>query len=111
MKFDIPEFYRFCDDLRVDTKEFGIVPLGERLMGTQKYFIEQVADALENDVHYIVCLKGRQVMVSTICLALDLYWSAKYSGIQGTLITDTDENREMFRETLTMYLERSEERL
>ena len=105
MKFDIPEFYRFCDDLRVDTKEFGIVPLGARLMGTQKYFIEQVADALENDVHYIVCLKGRQVMVSTICLALDLYWSAKYSGIQGTLITDTDENREMFRETLTMYLE------
>lgn len=105
MKFNIPEFYRFCDALKVDTKEFGIVSLGSRLMGTQKYFIEQVAQALEEDVHYIVCLKGRQVMVSTICLALDLYWSAKYSGIQGTLITDTEENRDMFRETLTMYME------
>lgn len=105
MKFDIAEFYRFCDALKVDTKEFGIVSLGARLMGTQRYFIEQVADALENDIHYIVCLKGRQVMVSTICLALDLYWSAKYSGIQGTLITDTEENRDMFRETLTMYME------
>ncbi len=105
MKFNLDEFYAFCNDLKVDTKEKGIVSLGEVLMGTQRYFIEQVADALEHDIHYIVVLKGRQVMVSTICLALDLYWSAKYSGIQGTLITDTDENRDMFRETLTMYME------
>ncbi len=104
MKFNIAEFYSFCDSLNVSTKELGDVSLGSVMMGTQKYFIEQVADALENNIHYIVCLKGRQVMVSTICLALDLYWSAKYSGIQGTLITDTDENRDMFRETLTMYM-------
>lgn len=105
MKFNIKEFYQFCDDLKIDSKEFGIVSLGKVLMGTQKYFIEELAKALADDVHYIVCLKGRQVMVSTICLALDLYWSGKYSGIQGTLITDTEENRDMFRETLTMYME------
>lgn len=105
MKFDTEEFKRFCFDLRVDTKEAGVLRLGEHLMGTQKYFIDEVARALEDDVHYLVVLKGRQVMVSTICLALDLYWAAKYSGIQGTLITDTDENRDMFRETLSMYLE------
>ncbi len=105
MKFDKREFIRFCCDLKIDTKEFGVRSLGDNLSGTQLYFIDEVTRALEEDIHYLVVLKGRQVMVSTICLALDLYWSYKFSGVQGTLITDTEENRDMFRETLTMYIE------
>lgn len=104
MKFDKAEFYRFCDDLLVDTKEYGIVPLGKHLSGTQTYFIDEIARGLDDDIHYFVFLKARQLGMTTISLALDLYWSAKYPGVQGTLITDTDENRDMFRETLTMYI-------
>ena len=37
------------------------------LMGSQRYLIEQIADALENGVHYMVVLKGRQLGISTIC--------------------------------------------
>lgn len=105
MSFDKAEFIRFCGSLRVDTKESGIVSLGDVLMGTQKYFIDEIAEGLNRGVHYFIVLKGRQVMITTICLALDLYWSMKHEGVQGTLITDTEENRDMFRETLTMYLE------
>ena len=49
--------------------------------------------------------KGRQLGITTISLALDLYWHFLNPGLQGTLVTDTEENRDMFRSTLGMYLE------
>jgi hypothetical protein len=103
MLFNLPEFREFCKDLKIETKELGIVSLGASWRGTQEYFIQEVAEGLARGVHTFVVLKGRQVMISTACLALDLYWHFKYGGTSGTLITDTEENREMFRTTLSMY--------
>lgn len=105
MRFDIKEFKSFCKSLEIDTKEFGLVRLGEVWGGTQEYFIQEVAAGLEKGIHYFVVLKGRQVMISTVCLALDLYWAFKHPGTSGTLIADTEENRDMFRTTLTLYTE------
>lgn len=105
MQFDIDEFYRFCDALEVETKEQGLIKLGKTLLGSQRYFIEEVAKGLADGIHYFVILKGRQLGISTICLALDLFWHFKFPGCQGTLATDTEENREMFRSTLTLYME------
>jgi len=50
-------------------------------------------------------LKGRQLGITTISLALDLYWHFMHPGLQGTLTTDTEENRDMFRTTLAMYMD------
>lgn len=105
MKFDIREFKSFCKDMLIDSKEFGQISLGEAWSGTQEYFVQELAKGLEADIHYFVVLKGRQVMISTICLALDLYWAFKYPGMSGTLIADTEDNRDMFRMTLTLYTE------
>ena len=91
--------------MQIDTKELGVVSLGKAWSGTQEYFIQEVAKALREGIHYMVVLKGRQVHISTICLALDLYWAFKYSGMGGTLIADTEDNRDMFRTTLTLYTE------
>jgi hypothetical protein len=52
-----------------------------------------------------VVLKGRQLGITTISLALDLYWHFIHPGMQGTLTTDTEENREQFRSTLSMYMD------
>jgi len=60
---------------------------------------------LENDCHFFVILKGRQLGITTISLALDLYWHFMHPGLQGTLTTDTEENRDMFRTTLAMYMD------
>lgn len=103
--FDKDEFMRFCEALKVETKEMGIVSLGSTLLGSQTYFIDEIADGLANGIHYFIVLKGRQLGITTICLALDLYWHFKHAGTQGTLATDTEENREMFRSTLTMYMD------
>jgi len=103
MDFSLQRFEFFCSQLRVDTKEKGRVPL--RWLGTQRYLMEEIAKGMEQDIHTFFILKGRQVGISTVTLALDLYWLFKNPGLQGGVITDTDENRELFRSYLTQYME------
>jgi len=76
-----------------------------RLLGTQTYVMGEIAKGLENDVHFFVILKGRQLGITTVSLALDLYWQFTHPGWQGTLVADTEENRDMFRSTLGMYMD------
>jgi len=75
------------------------------LLGTQTYVMEEIQKGLDEDVHFFVILKGRQLGITTISLALDLYWQFTHPGWQGTLVSDTEENRDMFRSTLAMYIE------
>ena len=105
MNFDLQHFYRFCRELKVETKELGIQRLGQRLLGSQTYVMEEVAKGLNQGTHFFVILKGRQLGITTISLALDLYWHFKNPGFQGTLTTDTEENRDQFRTTLAMYMD------
>ena len=99
--FEAARFERFCGKLRIDTKELGRVPL--TFLGTQRYVVEQIEDGLKNDIHTFVILKGRQLGISTVTLALDLYWMFKNRGLQGAVVTDTDENREVFRSYIEQY--------
>jgi hypothetical protein len=105
MQFDRKGFYRFCSQLRIESKEQGMITLGDQLLGTQTYVMDEVARGLQDDIHFFVVLKGRQLGITTISLALDLYWHFIHPGMQGTLTTDTEENREQFRSTLAMYMD------
>jgi hypothetical protein len=105
MQFDRKGFYRFCSQLRIESKERGMITLGDQLLGTQTYVMDEVARGLQDDIHFFVVLKGRQLGITTISLALDLYWHFIHPGMQGTLTTDTEENREQFRSTLAMYMD------
>ena len=102
--FNLKRFYHFCSQLRIEAKELGLIRM-DNLLGTQTYVMDEVAKGLENDKHFFVCLKGRQLGITTITLALDLYWHFIHPGLQGTLTTDTEENRDMFRSTLGMYMD------
>ena len=104
MKFDLQKFYKFCSELKIETKEEGLKKMG-KLLGTQTYVMEEIEKGLANDVHFFVILKGRQLGITTVSLALDLYWQFTHPGWQGTLVADTEENRDMFRSTLAMYME------
>lgn len=104
--FNLQNFWKFCSALQVDTKELGLTTLNPKtLMGTQKYFIEEVAKGLEEGIHTFVVLKGRQLGITTISLALDLYWMFKHSGMSGSMVTHDEETRDMFRSTLAMYMD------
>jgi hypothetical protein len=105
MNFDTKKFYQFCKHLRIESKEQGMITLGDTLLGTQTYVIDEVAKGLEDNIHFFIVLKGRQLGITTISLAMDLYWHFLNPGMQGTLTTDTEENREQFRSTLQMYMD------
>lgn len=104
MKLDLKQFYRFCSELKIESKEQGLIKL-DTLLGTQTFAMNEIAKGLDEDIHFFVILKGRQLGVTTISLALDLYQHFVHQGLQGTLVTDTEENREMFRSTLSAYME------
>ena len=103
-QFNLKQFYNFCKQLKIETKEQGLRKM-DNLLGTQTYVMDEIAKGLEEDVHFFVILKGRQLGITTISLALDLYWHFMHPGLQGTLTTDTEENRDMFRSTLAMYMD------
>ena len=104
MKFNLKQFYEFCSQLKIETKEQGLRKM-DNLLGTQTYVMQEIASGLEEGKHFFVILKGRQLGITTISLALDLYWHFINNGLQGTLTTDTEENRDMFRSTLAMYMD------
>ena len=104
MTFNLNKFYQFCSQLKIETKEHGLRKM-DRLLGTQTYVMNEIAKGLEDDCHFYVILKGRQLGITTISLALDLYWTFTHPGLQATLTTDTEENRDMFRTTLAMSMD------
>ena len=101
--FDLKGFYRFCNALKIDTKEQGEIYLGRSLLGTQTWVTNEIAAGMENGVRNFVTLKCRQIGISTISLAFDLYWIFKYRAISGALVTHDEPSRDQFRVTLDMY--------
>jgi hypothetical protein len=99
-KFNIEKFWEFCAMVRVNTKDRNTLRLTkDNLLGSQIYFVEEIAKGLEEGIHEFYVLKGRQVAVTTICLVLDLYWLGKHRGVTGAFITHDEKTRDMFRVT------------
>lgn len=104
MSFNLKHFYEFCSQLRIESKEHGLIRL-DHLLGTQTYAMNEIGKGLEEGIHFFVILKGRQMGITTLSLALDLYWLFIHPGLQGTLTTHDEESRDMFKSTLSMYME------
>lgn len=92
-------FYDFISHIKIDSKELGgessLVPYR-----AQTRFLDEVFDGLESDVHWFVVLKARQLGISTISLALDIFWLSIFPGLQGALVADTEANKENMRITI-----------
>jgi hypothetical protein len=101
--FDRSNFDDFCRALRVNTKERGLIRLGDQFLGTQKRVLLEMQRGFDKDIHDFIVLKCRQIGMSTLTLAMDLYWIQKFKGIQGVLVSQDDGTRDSFRATLQMY--------
>lgn len=104
VKLWLPAFLRFIDLIRIKSKDYEepipIVPFE-----AQKRFLRALTEGLDAGVHHLVCLKARQLGISTILLALDIFWLYMHPGLQGALIADTADNKDAFRQTITEMLE------
>jgi hypothetical protein len=97
------EIYDFCRKLTISSKEQGLRPLWP-LMGSQQYFLDEVLKGIEDGIHMFVCLKARQLGITTIANAMDLFWMLKYKGTQATLVSDDEGNRDKARSTMTQFM-------
>jgi hypothetical protein len=105
----IPVFRKFLAHLRIRSKDdpAGLTGAGVAidLWGSQERFLAAIEDGLSHDRHKFYFLKSRQLGITTVSLALDLFYLAMFPGTKGALIVDEDRNREAFRNELKMYIE------
>lgn len=95
-------FRTFCRDFEIVSKEKGLTKL--RFYNSQELSLRAIMAGLKRGVHHFTILKGRQLGISTFCLALDLFWLIVFKGTQGAIVVDDESNRDQFKATITGYL-------
>lgn len=103
----LPLLEEFVADLRIDSKE--AVATDDRgvkleLWDSQSRFLNQIGTGLDVGQRTFNCLKSRQLGVTTISLAIDVFWVAMHSGLIGCLVTDTEANRDANRQVIKRYI-------
>lgn len=94
----LPVFMEFLSHVVIDSKEDdrgNIVPYEAQLR-----FLEEVCDGLDEGIHHFVNLKARQLGISTVLMALDLFWLQMNPGLKGALIAHSADAVLKFRETV-----------
>ncbi len=104
----VPLFKEMLKYIRIKSKE--VASVDERgapfnLWSSQRKALEEIVSGMEDGVRAFIFLKSRQLGMTTLTLALDIFWLAYYQGTLGALVTENDENRDKFRETLGQYIE------
>jgi hypothetical protein len=99
--FPRARFLEFLSRLKVQSKDFGLVPF--KLLGSQRYILDQIEDGLSRGVTTFVILKSRQLGSTTFFLALDMFWGFEHPGLLGVLLTHKEEARDDFRAAVEVF--------
>lgn len=102
----LPLFKEFISNLRIDSKEVAAADakgVKLNLWGSQLLALEILCAGMEDGIRNFMFLKGRQAGISTVFLAVDIFWLAVHPGMIGALVTDTDQNRSVFRAIIQRY--------
>ena len=57
MILDIPAFVDFSAQIQIPTKDIGLVRF-DRLYGTQRWFLHELARGLEDGIHDFMCTRA-----------------------------------------------------
>jgi len=98
-------FYAFLNRCYVNSKDHGLICIGENLWEGQRRAIGEIFDALEDDIHDIYILKARQLGISTIFRCLTVFLIGYFRGVKGAIVFDTSENKNQAREELEAIIE------
>ena len=101
-------FQTFIADIRIQSKEMvSSDPRGVPLVlwESQRRFIHEVGKGLDDGIHQFNCLKSRQLGVTTVSLAIDVFWLAMHDGITAAMVTDSDANKAKNRAEITRYVQ------
>ena len=99
----MPLFLNFIENLKIDSKDTGTGKI--QLYNAQLMFLAELSRGLPEGVRHFTFLKARQLGITTIALAIDLFWLFLHPGLQGALVTDNEANRDKFRIILDRFYE------
>jgi hypothetical protein len=99
--FPADRFQGFIKELKVITKDYGLVKF--QLLGTQQYVLDEICEGLARGITTFVILKARQLGMSTVFIALDLFWAFQHSGLAGAFTTHTEASRDQFRNIIETF--------
>lgn len=104
----LPAFKKFIKFLKIQSKDApsGLDGAGTdlNLYGSQMRFLEEMAAGLAEGVRIFYCLKSRQLGVTTISLAIDVFFLAMFPGTRAALVVDESRNAESFRRIVDLYV-------
>lgn len=103
----LPLFEGFIKELRIQSKEVATLdPRGSPLdlWGSQRIALESLCEGMDRGVRTFLYLKARQLGISTVFLAVDIFYLALNPGTIGALVTESETNRNIFRETIERYV-------
>jgi len=101
-------FRRYLKEIRIQSKHTSEdidgtgVPL--TLWTSQSRVLEQICQGLEDDIHVFYILKSRQLGVTTITIAIILFWLAYHPNTIACLVSDGPKNYAKNRETVRSYV-------
>ena len=105
----LPLFKKYIRNLRIQSKHAEEDLDGEgielKLWTSQTRVLEQICEGLEEGVHCFYVLKSRQLGVTTITIAIILFWLALHPNTIGCLVSDNDKNYNKNRATVRKYME------
>ncbi|MBO0710759.1 MAG: hypothetical protein J2P47_05705 [Acetobacteraceae bacterium] len=101
--FPRAKFLKFISRLKIQSKDYGLVPF--RLLGSQRYMLDEICVALDKGITDILILKNRQCGCTTFCIALDMFWAFEHKGLLGTFILHKEEARDDWRTTIEIFYE------
>jgi hypothetical protein len=96
------KFELFCQNLKINSKELGIVTL--TWWGTQTYFMQEVRKGIDRGVREFWTMKCRQAGLTTIDQAIAAYWLNKFPGTLGAMIVDDANNINRARSIISQML-------
>lgn len=104
----LPLFNRYVSHLRIQSKhaesDFDGTGIPLKMWTSQRMVLEQVCDGLENDIHVFYILKSRQLGVTTITLAILIFWAAYHPNTILCQVSDNDKTWGKNRITIRSYL-------
>jgi hypothetical protein len=102
-------FSQFLENLRIDSKHIAAVSaeagIKLDLWDSQQRVLDCIGNGLDDGVHVFYILKSRQLGVSTVTLAILLFWLAIHPRIFGALAIDNERNSENFRNIIVRYMD------
>lgn len=101
-KFPKERFLAFCAKMKIQSRDYGLIAF--ELLGSQLYVLDEIAAGIDEGVTSFVILKDRQSGMSTLMLALDLFWAFEYPGLLGVFCTHEEGARDQFRAQIDLFL-------